>query len=500
MRNKGLVEYKGWKVVRKIGAGSFGTVYEIEKEDFGYSYKAALKVISIPGSDQETVQISQYEKDNDDSLDIYYESVASEIVKEFELMYKLRGFSNIVSYEDHEIRKHENGIGWDIMIRMELLTPLNVYMQTHSFGRDEVIRLGIDMCKALERCENYNVIHRDIKPANIFVSEQGDFKLGDFGIARTLETHDTLMELSRKGTVNYMAPEILKGEKYDFTVDMYSLGIVMYRLLNDDTLPFVPLPPQKPTYQDINHANQRRFRGDDMPNPKGDNTQLADVIKKACSFHPADRYQSPADMREDLEMLASGKEIAGFDDHTILLPQKDQIRNTRWRKKLIFAAGVLILSVSIVAGVLVVRTHEEKESVDEFQVNGQTQQDPDTEEVSALQSAIRQKDFVTAYRLIQSAVQNGENLDEDIQDFVYACEEELEYKRAVAGMKLLSDNISDNESFYRETIQWFYGREQEDLARQILSDLREKGSEGVNLADSISLDNNLTQTNEEEQK
>ena len=47
MRNKGLVEYKGWKVVRKIGAGSFGTVYEIEKEDFGYSYKAALKVISI---------------------------------------------------------------------------------------------------------------------------------------------------------------------------------------------------------------------------------------------------------------------------------------------------------------------------------------------------------------------------------------------------------------------------------------------------------------------
>ena len=98
-------------------------------------------------------------------------------------------------------------------------------------------------------------------------------------------------------------------------------------------------------------------------------------------------------MREDLEMLASGKEIAGFDDHTILLPQKDQIGNTRWRKKLIFAAGVLILSVSIVAGVLVVRTREEKESVDEFQVNGQTQQEPDTEEVSALQSAIRQKDL-----------------------------------------------------------------------------------------------------------
>ena len=421
-------------------------------------------------------------------------------MKEFELMYKLRGLSNIVSYEDHEIRKHENGIGWDIMIRMELLTPLNVYMQTHSFGRDEVIRLGIDMCKALERCEKYNVIHRDIKPANIFVSEQGDFKLGDFGIARTLETHDTLMELSRKGTVNYMAPEILKGEKYDFTVDMYSLGIVMYRLLNDDTLPFVPLPPQKPTYQDINHANQRRFRGDDMPNPKGDNTQLADVIKKACSFHPADRYQSPSDMREHLEMLANGKEIVGLDDHTILLPQKEQIRNTRWRQKLILAVGVLILGVSIVAGVLVVRTHEEKEPVDEFQVNGQTQQEPDTEEVSALQSAIQQKDFVTAYRLIQSAVQNGENLDEDIQDFVYSCEEELEYKRAVAGMKLLSDNISANESFYRETIQWFYGREQEDLARQILSDLREKGSEGVNLADSISLDNNLTQTNEEEQK
>ena len=72
--------------------------------------------------------------------------------------------------------------------------------------------------------------------------------------------------------------------------------------------------------------------------------------------------------------------------------------------------------------------------------------------------------------------------------FVLACEEELEYKRAAAAMKLLSGNVMENETFYIETIQWFSKREQDDLARQILSDLRAKGEEGAKLADSISLE------------
>ena len=89
--------------------------------------------------------------------------------------------------------------------------------------------------------DRYHVVHRDIKPENIFVSATGDFKLGDFGIARTIEK--TTFGMSKKGTYPYMAPEIYQGKESDILVDMYSLGLVMYRMLNDNRLPFFPEYP-----------------------------------------------------------------------------------------------------------------------------------------------------------------------------------------------------------------------------------------------------------------
>lgn len=90
--------------------------------------------------------------------------------------------------------------------------------------------------KHWEYCQCQNIIHRDIKPENIFVSRFGEFKLGDFGIARELDR--SMSGLSKKGTFSYMAPEMYKGEEYDARVDIYSLGIVLYKLCNHNRLPF----------------------------------------------------------------------------------------------------------------------------------------------------------------------------------------------------------------------------------------------------------------------
>ena len=117
--------------------------------------------------------------------------------------------------------EHTEGIGWDILIRMELLTPLIDHIHKEKLSRKDVIKLGIDLCKALELCQKYNIVHRDIKPENIFISDNGDYKLGDFGIARTLEK--TTGALSKKGTYVYMAPEIYRDEEYGSNVDIYSL-------------------------------------------------------------------------------------------------------------------------------------------------------------------------------------------------------------------------------------------------------------------------------------
>ena len=490
--NSTVIEYKGWHVVRRIGTGSFGSVYEIAREDFGYTYKAALKVISIPKSDQDLTAAKNNIGKSDDSLAVYYQSVASEIVKEFELMYQLRGTTNIVSYEDHEVRKHDSGIGWDIMIRMELLTPLDVYTKEHVMNRQDVIRMGIDICKALERCRALDIIHRDIKPGNIFISDQGDFKLGDFGIARTIEAHDEVLELSRKGTISYMAPEIFKGMKYSFDVDIYSLGIVMYRLLNNNSLPFMPQPLAKPTYKDVSSANQLRLSGKQLPYPSGDHTQLADIVLKACSYRPEERYQDPRIMQEHLEKVLKGEPIDEFDNETVLLEPSQKLpevkKNTR--SKVIIPIAIIVVLAGAVIGMAMQQkakdatTEQVVESL-ETQLAEQKATKSDIKETESLTDLIEDKDFVQAYRIIQEQTQAGENLDAEIAEFVKACEPESEYKRMIAVMKMLSDNAADNEATYREAVQWLHDHDKEDYARQVLADLRAKGDEGKKLADTI---------------
>ena len=111
--------FGSWRIKKKLGEGNFGAVFEIEREDFGTRYHAALKVISIPKNRAELESIMNETMD-ETATEKYIEQVVERIVKEFELMAKLKGNSNVVSYEDHQVIRHEEDAGWDILIRMEL--------------------------------------------------------------------------------------------------------------------------------------------------------------------------------------------------------------------------------------------------------------------------------------------------------------------------------------------------------------------------------------------
>ena len=292
--------FQNWKICECIGSGAFGKVYRITRTEFGHTYEAALKVLEIPQhpSDIDTIR---HEGMCEKEITEYFESVVEDIVKEFTLMSKLKGNSHIVSYEDHDVVRKEAPFGWEIYIRMELLTPLYTYIEQHPMTVPDVIKMGIHLCKALELCERHHIIHRDIKPENIFVSNNGDFKLGDFGIARELEK--TSGDLSKKGTKSYMAPEIYKGMEYNFSVDIYSLGIVLYRFLNNNRLPFYPNAPKPIRYSDKEEATLLRMCGNEMPKPCNASGQLADIILKACAYISSKRYGSAEEMREDLERV-----------------------------------------------------------------------------------------------------------------------------------------------------------------------------------------------------
>lgn len=287
---------QGWECVRELGEGAFGKVYEIRREEFGTEYRAALKVISVPRN------VSDLRSAYSDGMDEksaaeYFRGLVSDIVAECALMSQFKGYSNVVSYEDHMVIPHENEVGWDILIRMELLTPLQDYLQIQTVTEQDVIRLGCDICRALELCHKNDIMHRDIKPENIFVNNNGDFKLGDFGIARRMEK--TASGLSSKGTFTYMAPEVYRGDNYGMTVDIYSLAMVLYRYLNNGRIPF--LTDGQLYYSDKETAQRRRLSGEAIPAPMHGSRRLQQAVLKGLSYFPQERYRTPEEFRKALE-------------------------------------------------------------------------------------------------------------------------------------------------------------------------------------------------------
>ena len=311
----------GWNITRLLGEGSYGKVFEIERSEFGQTYRAALKVITVPQSSAEVRSVIS-EGMSVSQAEAYFHGIVEELMHEFSIMFKLKGTANIVSCEDLRVLEHPDGIGWDILIRMELLHPLLPYVYQHPMARRDIIRLGIDICKALELCQRYNIIHRDIKPENIFISDNGDYKLGDFGIARTIER--TTSGLSKKGTYSYMAPEVYIGKKYGFSVDTYSLGLVLYRMLNKNRGPFLPQPPEAITYDNREQALARRMSGEPLPRPFYGEGRLGEIVLKACAFDPKDRYSSPQQLRQELEAI-----LYTQTDAAVIYPDGDELTMDR---------------------------------------------------------------------------------------------------------------------------------------------------------------------------
>ena len=198
-----------WKIIEKIGEGSFGRVYKAERTEQGRPFYSAIKIITIPGNPDELNSIRE-EISGDDSVREYFQNLVDECIQEVSTMECFRGNSHIVSVEDYKVVEYLDEIGWDIYIRMEYLISFTEYCAGKALTQNEVLKLGCDLAKALHYCRQLNIIHRDIKPENIFVSYFGDFKLGDFGIARELER--SMSNMSKKGTYSYMAPEMYRGE------------------------------------------------------------------------------------------------------------------------------------------------------------------------------------------------------------------------------------------------------------------------------------------------
>ena len=151
-----------WEIIRLIGEGSYGKVFELKKNSFGVESKAALKMIRIPKNHSE-IKDALSDGMDEKSVTTYFRDIVELFVREIAIMTELKSHPNIVTCEDYSVMDHEGTIGWDILIRMELLTPLTEHAMSHKMTQNDVKNIAIDMCEALVFCQKKALIHRDIK-------------------------------------------------------------------------------------------------------------------------------------------------------------------------------------------------------------------------------------------------------------------------------------------------------------------------------------------------
>ena len=289
----------GYTVDEKIGSGGFGTVYKVSKTNASGTYIRALKHVTIPNSKQYADVLNSMGGDYS-KADDYFSGVLKEIVNEIKIISTLSetGTKNIVRYYENDISESESPKRYDIYILMEYLTPFTDYLYQNELKVKDVIKLGKDILAALISCHAQKVIHRDIKDDNIFVSADGTYKLGDFGVSKMLK--DRSRAESMKGTPNFIAPEVYLGkEEYDNTVDIYSLGIVLYKLLNKSRNLFLPEFPQAYNSNDEDLAFERRMKCEIPELPYDAKNILGKVIIKAIKKRD-ERYNSAEEFLNEL--------------------------------------------------------------------------------------------------------------------------------------------------------------------------------------------------------
>lgn len=289
-----------WHIRQTIGHGSKDTVvYRITKRDRDGMWEetCALKAIPLIQQWGRLDSLSPERREEYERALRRRKAIAREEVKAME---KVRGESNIVTYIDSDAVEWETeeAFGCDFLIRMEYLHDLRHQIDSGKFfSEQEIIQIGLDICNAISQCHRMDILHRDIKPENIFISDSGKYKLGDFGISRIMDECPNAYASTGIGTPEYAAPEQSSG-KYDWRVDIYSLGIVLYELGNHNRRPFV-----ETAFPDGDEI-LRRLSNESIPNPDGVSPALARVILKACAFYPEDRYQTADALAKALRTAA----------------------------------------------------------------------------------------------------------------------------------------------------------------------------------------------------
>lgn len=323
-----------YEVIRRIGEGGMGLVYEGRHRDI--DKPVAIKVLrdDLSGRPEVVARFRQEAKS------------ASRI-----------GHENIVNVSD--FGETQFGASYFVMEHLEGEDLANVLGREATLDPDRTCRIVLQCCRALGAAHDKRIVHRDIKPENVFLTTRDDtrefVKIVDFGIAKMGDI-ETEGQPGRKltktgmifGTPEYMSPEQAAGKQLDHRVDIYALGIILYECLAG-TVPFVGDTFMGVLTQHLFATPPRILEN----NPQAHvSPELELVINKALAKDPNDRYQDTAELAEAIECALEGRlsaataESAAVSDPIALIETDPAPPPTRKRRWLVGVAATGVLAMA----------------------------------------------------------------------------------------------------------------------------------------------------------
>ena len=272
----------GFDMGASMGSHDGVTCYPALKENTDNKY--IVKFISVPPSQVqlEALLLTGAYKDPADALD-YFKEVADGIVTEAEILSKLSRLDGFLPYENWKIIPMENGkLGYEVCLIGSYKRSLARYLRRSPMTHLEVVNLGLDLCQSLAISRRAGYLYVDLKPENVFISKGREYRIGDLGFVPI----DSLAYTSLPG--RYRSAYSPREVQDDFnplndTVDTYAVGMILYQIYNDGNLPAMP--------KDTTEV---------LPTPANADYEIAEIILKALSPDPADRWHDPMEMGQAL--------------------------------------------------------------------------------------------------------------------------------------------------------------------------------------------------------
>ena len=262
-----------------------------------------LKHISVPASEtQLQALLLSGAYPTAEAAAEYFRRVADGLAAEFDLSRSFADCPSILHFLAHQTVERADGTGFDVYAVTDKAVSLEVYAAGSALTKLQAVNLGLDLCEALGVLRSAGYLHQNIKPENVFV--RGDrFLLGDLGLVALQDMQYSSLPEQYIGP--YTAPELhdmMAGQNP--TTDLYAVGMLLYRIYNGGHAPF------EDERVSAKEADRMRLSGKELPVPMYADYELAEILLKACAFRPEERYQTPEELRQALELYMKRNGIA----------------------------------------------------------------------------------------------------------------------------------------------------------------------------------------------